>query len=73
MFIYLLSTVKRRGSSVDIVTKLQAGRPRNRGLIAGRDRRFVFSPKSPDKLVARLASYSVVNGRSSTGDKAATA
>jgi hypothetical protein len=59
------------GSSVGIVTKLQVGRPRNRGLIPGRDTRFVSSPKRPDRLVARPSSYSVGNGSSSPGGKAA--
>jgi hypothetical protein len=73
IFIYFLSTVKRRCSSVDIVTKLQPRRPRNRSLIPGRGMRFVSSSKRPYKFGARPASYSVGNGLSSPRDKAAFA
>jgi hypothetical protein len=71
VFIHLPSTVNSRGSSFGIVTKLQAGRTRNRGSIPGRAKRFVSSPKRPDLLVARPASYSVGNKGFFPGDKAA--
>jgi len=39
-----------RGSSVIPLTRLWAGQPRNRGLIPGRDQRFVSSPNRPGRL-----------------------
>ena len=39
-------------SSVDIATRLGAGRPRNRGLIPGGSKRFFFCPKCPHRLWA---------------------
>ena len=35
--------------SVDIVTRLQAGRPRNRSSLPGEGKRFVTSEKIPDR------------------------
>jgi len=39
-------------SSVDIDTRLGAGRTRNRGLIPGGGKGFFFCPKCPDRLWA---------------------
>ena len=41
---------RSRDSSVDIATRLRAGRPRNRGSIPGKGKRFTSSPKHPDRL-----------------------
>jgi hypothetical protein len=37
-------------SSVDIVTRPWAGRPKNQGSIPGRSKRFSFSLQRPDQL-----------------------
>jgi hypothetical protein len=43
-------TCESRDLSVGIVTRLRAGRPKNRGSIPHRDRRFISSPKRADRL-----------------------
>jgi hypothetical protein len=48
----------RQGNAVGIITRLRAGQPRNCGSILGREKRFFFSRKHPDRLWAYPAFYS---------------
>jgi len=43
-------TTLRRYSSVDIVTRLQGGKPNNRGAFSDRDNRLFSSVKCPDRF-----------------------
>ena len=47
--------------SVQRVTGLGAGQPRNRGSIAGKGKRFLPSPKCPDRVWSTPASYTMGN------------
>jgi hypothetical protein len=53
---------------VGIVSRLQAGRPRNRGSISGKAKTFFSSPKRPDRLLG-LTSLQLDNRDPSFGEK----
>jgi hypothetical protein len=48
-FIFTTTCNMSRDSLVRLVTKLNAGRPKNRGLILGRDKKFFFSLTRPGR------------------------
>ena len=44
-------------SSVNIVTRLQVGRPKNCGSVCGSNARFFFAPEHPGHLWSQVALY----------------
>jgi hypothetical protein len=69
----LAFSVKGRGSSVDIATRLLAGQPRNQGVISGRGNRYYFIQSIQTGSEAHGASCAVDIGGSFQGVKTAEA
>jgi hypothetical protein len=57
--IKLIFCIKNRDSTVSVVTRLQAGKRRNRFSVSGWGNRVLFPPKVPERPWPRPGSYSV--------------